>query len=863
MPHAVGAVRRRAVTPPSPPILAAVLATEVTAANYGSVPSLVQRCVDDQPCLTDLVNPAETKVYQQTGQVMRIGPIDAGKINIESDGLTLPRTAFLRSTKIVPGAYDLNQFSQVILIISDHGGAVGLKSVGPNGTTQEVVTVPYNRGITRVDPSTVFGNIDPNFQFEITDSVGLVIEWRNRATGKVTRIPALRIEDAFSEAYVARITPSTTMMVKNALLVQPGGVNFWFFPAAGIDFPQFGRGALILPYGMISTTDIPTFTGSSGEGSLKITGAPEGQDLLPFFAWAITDGIAYPLTRFQQAATAHGTGLTFTPYQNAVWTGLRSDATHHTELTLQSMDSLPNTGTLTLDDQGKLFATHTVSLPGYSSQRINLDTLAGTHTLYNATFQMQDNPSTQYPNDTPRASGSAIVTASSGTNARAPVIVPRTATTAHYAMTTTIGVWDHGRLLQGSGTTTDLRLLQTITGVSDPANRVGGLWTNTNDSNWQALDEMLTRIHDEFSAPDYVSVFGDTQAALSPYLTDSDGDGTALDVGPVDWPYDNSSGAPGNQASGTMFINYTIIIAPQNVGVQEYVDHFLLPLQNTRAYLSSIEARCLLTATCGVRSYAADLAAIMQPGYSSSWPTPEALANQLTAWADGNDANGELFDATDPFSYNNMGSPVNVGFLLKPAGGGVPFNLSALQMASVFSAVRSFLIEYVTAHAESYGGTANGFSLSLDPTWSSQDSATPGVFELRTDISVVTSTGEQLFTTGTTRDERLMRILYNVPEIQDALLGNYVQDNNNPEFQVLQHTIERIRTNFSDADYRAVFDETQANLAPFFTDTDGDGYCIDILPNGQDWQYDNTTGSPGNNAQGTLRLQLHLTRATK
>src|SRR5437763_1964970 len=124
--------RRRTVAPPSAPVLSAVIGTEATATNYGSTPSLVQRCIDDQPCSTELVQPGETKRYENTGQVLRIGPTDAGTISIESDGLTLPRSLFQQGTKIVPGTYDLNQFSQMIILISDHAGAVGLKSVGPN-----------------------------------------------------------------------------------------------------------------------------------------------------------------------------------------------------------------------------------------------------------------------------------------------------------------------------------------------------------------------------------------------------------------------------------------------------------------------------------------------------------------------------------------------------------------------------------------------------------------------------------------------------------------------------------------------------------------------------------------------------------
>ena len=694
------AARRRAVVPPSSPVLAAVLGPEAIATNYGTTPSLVQRCTDDQPCITDVLQPGQAKGYDINGQVLRIGPTDAGSVDVEGDGLTLPRTAFLMSTKFVPGAYDLHQFSQTILLISDHAGALGLKSVGPNGTTQEVVSIPYNRGITRVDPATTFLNIEPNFQFEITDTVGLAIEWRNNVTGTVTRIPALRIEESFTEAYLARITPTTIVMVKNALLQQQGGVNLWFLPEAGIDALQFGRGILIQPYGMISATNIPSFTGSSGDGSLKITGAPQGQDLLPFFAWAITDGIPDPLTRFQQAATAHGSAPgNPAPYQNAMWTGLRTDATHHTELDLQSIDSLPNTGILTLTDQGIPFLTQVVLFSGYSSQHINLDALAGTHTLYNATLQLNDDPSTQFPFDTPRATGIALVTSTSGTNVRAPLTVPRPTLTAQYAVTAEIYVFDHGQTFEQTTHPSSAIMLQLLNLASLTAYADGRPREFTcplvPDPIVNSLPELLLN-YAKLTPVEQQEFSGDREG-FAPFAAN------VCDTSKTQYAY---------------LVRLTI---SSFVTAQEYVDHFLLPLQNTRVFLNNSETRCMITGACGVRSYSPDLAAIIQPNYVSSWSTPDALAEQLRAWADGSDANGELFDGKDPLSYNNTGSPTNIGFLLKPAGGGVPFNLSAAQMSSAFAALRSFLIAYVSMHAAAYGGNASGYSLSIDPTWATQD----------------------------------------------------------------------------------------------------------------------------------------------
>ena len=138
--------------------------------------------------------------------------------------------------------------------------------------------------------------------------------------------------------------------------------------------------------------------------------------------------------------------------------------------------------------------------------------------------------------------------------------------------------------------------------------------------------------------------------------------------------------------------------------------------------------------------------------------------------------------------------------------------------------------------------------------------ATPTIYEMKSDIFVVTSAGQLLATSGTTRDERFMKLFLGSDSLNDRLVGLYVQDNNNSQYLTLQTLIEKIRTNFSPADYRAVFNEEYSVLLPFLTDTDGDGLCIDILPNRQDWSYDNNTSTSGNNLQGTTRIQWSITK---
>jgi hypothetical protein len=962
-----GLARHRAVGKPA--TLGAVVGQEAVVTNYGDAPVSVQRCVAET-CETEQLSPGAAKRYAITSPVMRIGQVSPGTIDVTTDGITLPSVLFLQNTKIIPGTYDLQAFRQRIGIVSDWAGAISVKSIAHNGTIQDLRNVPIDKGVTYVDPSAVF-NVEPNFQFEITDSVAAFAEWTNKTTGQVTRIPAVRVEDALNEAYLARVTPTTTLLVKNALLVQQGGVNLWFLPAAGITVPTLVRGTLIVPYGMISTTDIPTFAGGTGDGSLKITGAPEGQNLLPFYAWAFNDGVPYPLTRFQQAATAHGPGADPTPYQNARWTGLRTDATHHTTLALQNIDYQPNIGTLTLDDQGTTFAAQTITLAPYASQQLTLDDLAGSHALYSATLQLNDDPNNPLYH-TPRVTGAALVAAPNGATARPPVILPRTAVVPHYDIRAEIYVHDHGQTfmqvtnptaavmqkllnvdnlsfydnklvsyacdaqpdpvvnslpelianynakltieekqnfsgdevgfrpfaanpcndaalqnvylvrityshispspydvtatirVRDNGQTFEqithpaITTVQKLVNVNNPDALVGShgydcapapdpvvnsipellanyakltpaeqlefsgdregfspfatnvcdttktqyvlfisiavakrdlvasvtaeqyvaLWM-PNDAIWlnpSEAKDLITRYKHDFATELNNTPNSPGIAFIESYLADlvdgvistsneelwGNGDPLLISIpaGKVEFYKINAAGSTVRVDDISLPLDalqrvrdnivrpeltYLVRTSPTSYGgststgprlsfnprwttqdatsvtAQVYVDHFLLPLRSDRLYLNLTETRCMLTGACGVRSYALDLAAIIQPNYTSSWSTPEALAAQLQAWVDGNDTNGELLEGRDPFSYVNIGSPLGVGVLLKPLGGAVPFNLSAAQMTSVYAVLRSFLIEYVTVHPESYGGTANGYNLSIDPTWSSQD----------------------------------------------------------------------------------------------------------------------------------------------
>jgi hypothetical protein len=187
----------------------------------------------------------------------------------------------------------------------------------------------------------------------------------------------------------------------------------------------------------------------------------------------------------------------------------------------------------------------------------------------------------------------------------------------------------------------------------------------------------------------------------------------------------------------------------------------------------------------------------------------------------------------------------------------------ALDEQQAFSGDRTAFLPFITNAANPNGSACDAtdpdqqYVLFIGITVREADTA----YQLTTDLFVVDTAGKPLVTTGTTSSERLIKLLMNTTTLSDALLGTYVQDNNNKQFQSLQDLINRLKANLASADYRALFGADVTTVVPYFTDTDGDGYCIDILPGGQDWQYDNGTAAPGNNAQGTTRIQWKLTRA--
>lgn len=128
-------------------------------------------------------------------------------------------------------------------------------------------------------------------------------------------------------------------------------------------------------------------------------------------------------------------------------------------------------------------------------------------------------------------------------------------------------------------------------------------------------------------------------------------------------------------------------------------------------------------------------------------------------------------------------------------------------------------------------------------------------FQIQTLITVYTRAEEDAqWTEGTTRDDRIGRILLGV----DSLSEGTTSFDNEGLREELQDAVERVNAQFTDADYPSAFGETKANLLRFLNDADGDGWSIDGRHGeGRDWPFD----SDGNDPDGwTAQMVITVTR---
>ncbi len=152
------------------------------------------------------------------------------------------------------------------------------------------------------------------------------------------------------------------------------------------------------------------------------------------------------------------------------------------------------------------------------------------------------------------------------------------------------------------------------------------------------------------------------------------------------------------------------------------------------------------------------------------------------------------------------------------------------------------------------GGGGTGPSTTTS-TVTTTTSAVVSPFEIKTLLTVYTRAEEDAqFTEGTTRDDRIGRILLGVDALSE---GTTALDNEGLRVD-LQAAVGRINTQFTDADYPAAFDETKGNLLRFLNDADADGWSIDGRHGaGRDWPFD----SDGNDPDGwTAQIVVTVTR---
>jgi hypothetical protein len=134
-------------------------------------------------------------------------------------------------------------------------------------------------------------------------------------------------------------------------------------------------------------------------------------------------------------------------------------------------------------------------------------------------------------------------------------------------------------------------------------------------------------------------------------------------------------------------------------------------------------------------------------------------------------------------------------------------------------------------------------------------SAPVSPFEIRTLITVYARAEDDAqWTEGTTRDDRIGKILLGVDSLQE---GTTFLDNEGLRVD-LQAALDRVDAQFADADYQSAFDESKANLLRFLNDADGDGWSIDGRHGeGRDWPFDEN----GNDPDGwTAQIVVTITR---
>ncbi len=131
-------------------------------------------------------------------------------------------------------------------------------------------------------------------------------------------------------------------------------------------------------------------------------------------------------------------------------------------------------------------------------------------------------------------------------------------------------------------------------------------------------------------------------------------------------------------------------------------------------------------------------------------------------------------------------------------------------------------------------------------------------FEITTLITVYrNSDSDALWSRGTTTDARIGQILLGVDNLSNSVGATNL--NNEAARVALQAAIDRVNDQFTDADYRAAFDDTTGRLRRYLNDADNDGWSIDGRNGaGRDWPHDGRNN--GNDPDGwTAQIVVTVT----
>ncbi len=148
---------------------------------------------------------------------------------------------------------------------------------------------------------------------------------------------------------------------------------------------------------------------------------------------------------------------------------------------------------------------------------------------------------------------------------------------------------------------------------------------------------------------------------------------------------------------------------------EEVVEMYLDPLHQSGYYLDNTTVRCMINGNCGVPSLVPQWADTYTRGTGEIWSEP-TFENWLREMADGvtNASNIELWTHGDPYGWDARGTSgysITKSQTTHTAEPGT-IKLSATDTQHIWQLNRDFLVKYIDAHPERFGGnTTTGPSM--------------------------------------------------------------------------------------------------------------------------------------------------------